>query len=126
MSNILNRYIFALEFAETWLKILEEKIINNENKNLINEFKNELGNHTLIGESVGDKKREHILVYKERDIIFYGIVNNQKLLSQDCLPLSKSFDLFKKYNLSFTEISPSQKYNTLEELFIFLNEQYFK
>ena len=83
-----------------------------------------MGNHTLIGESVGDKKREHILVYKERDIIFYGIVNNQKLLSQYCLPLSKSFDLFKKYNLSFTEIFPSQKYKTLEELFTYLNEQY--
>ena len=124
LKNLLERYTFALDFAETWLNLLEKKIINNENKNLIDEFKTELGNHTLIGESVGDKKREHILVYKERDIIFYGIVNNQKLLSQNCLTLSKSFDLFKKYNLSFTEISPSKKYNKLEELFIYLNEQY--
>ena len=124
MSNILNRYIFALEFAETWLKILEEKIINNENKNLINEFKNELGNHTLIGESVGDRKREHILVYNERDIIFYGIVNNQKLLKQKCLSLSNSFNLFKKYNLSFTEYYKSNEYDNLDELFKYLNEQY--
>ena len=28
-----------------------------------------------------DKKREHVLVYKNRDIIFYTIVNNKKLLS---------------------------------------------
>ena len=124
LKNLLERYTFAIDFAETWLNLLEKKIINNQNKNLIEEFKTELGNHTLIGESVGDKKREHILVYKERDIIFYGIVNNQKLLSQYCLPLSKSFDLFKKYNLSFTEIFPSQKYKTLEELFTYLNEQY--
>ena len=123
-NNILERYTFAIDFAETWLKILQEKIINNTNKDLINEFKKELGNCTLIGESVGDKKREHILVYKERDIIFYGIVNNNKLLSQKCLPLSESFNLFKKYNLSYTEYAPSQKYNTLEELFNYINEQF--
>ena len=73
---------------------------------------------------MGDKKREHILVFKKRDIIFYGITNNQKLLSQNCLPLSKSFDIFKKYNLSFTEVSPSQKFNTLDELYSYINEQY--
>ena len=123
-QNILNRYLFALDFAETWIKLLQEKIINNPDKDLINKFKAELGNHTLIGESVGDKKREHILVYKERDIIFYGIVNNQKLLSENCLSLSKSFELFKKFNLSYTEISPSPKFNTLEELFAYMNEQY--
>ena len=121
---ILERYTYAIDFAETWLKILQEKIINNTNTELINEFKKELGNHTLIGESVGDKRREHILVYKERDIIFYGIVNNNKLLSEKCVPLSESFKLFKKYNLSFAEISPSQKYNTLEELFTYINEQF--
>ena len=123
-QNILNRYLFALDFAETWIKLLQEKIINNPDKDLINKFKAELGNHTLIGESVGDKKREHILVYKERDIIFYGIVNNQKLLSENCLSLSKSFELFKKFNLSYTEISPSPKFNILEELFAYMNEQY--
>ena len=124
LKAMLERYTFALEFAETWLKILQEKIINNSNKDLINEFKKELGDHTLIGESVGDKKREHILVYKERDIIFYGIVNNKKLLSENCLPLSNSFDLFKKYNLSYTEISPSQKFDSLEDLCTYINEQF--
>ena len=124
LKSILDRYSFAIDFAETWLKILQEKIISSPNTNLINEFKTELGNHTLIGESVGDKKREHILVYKERDIIFYGIVNNHKLLTQNCIPLSTSFNLFKKYNLSYTEVSPSQKFNTLEELYSYINEQY--
>ena len=121
INNILERYTYAIDFAETWLKILEERIIN---KNLINEFKTELGNHTLIGESVGDKKREHILVYKERDIIFYGIVNNQKLLSQKCMPLSKSYNLFKKYNLSLTESYKSNEFENLEELFNYINEQF--
>ena len=121
MKNILERYSFAVDFGEIWLKILDEKITKN---NLLDEFKKELGNHTLIGESVGDKKREHILVYKERDIIFYGIVNNQKLLSEYCLPLSSSFDLFKKFNLSSTNISPSAKFNSLDELLLYINEQY--
>ena len=124
LKAILERFTYALEFAETWLKILQERIINNSNADLINEFKKELGDHTLIGESVGDKKREHILVYKERDIIFYGIVNNKKLLSENCLPLSNSFDLFKKYNLSYTEISPSQKFDSLEDLCSYINEQF--
>lgn len=124
LKAMVERFTYALEFAETWLKILQEKIINNSNADLINEFKKELGDHTLIGESIGDRKREHILVYKEKDIIFYGIVNNKKLLSENCLPLSKSFDLFKKYNLSFTEISPSQKFDSLEDLCSYINEQF--
>jgi hypothetical protein len=124
LKDLIKRFTFALEFADTWLKILQEKIINNSNKDLINEFKKELGDHTLIGESVGDKKREHILVYKERDIIFYGIVNNKKLLSENCLPLSHSFDLFKKYNLTYTEISPSQQFDSLEDLCSYINEQF--
>ena len=124
VKNALERFTYAIDFAETWLNLLDERIIKNENKNLLDEFKKELGNHTLIGESVGDKKREHILVYKKRDIIFYGIVNNSKLLSQNCLPLSTSFNLFKKYNLSYTEITPSTKFNTLEELYAYMSEQY--
>ncbi len=123
-NNNLERFTYAIDFAETWLNLLDERIIKNENKNLLDEFKKELGNHTLIGESVGDKKREHILVYQKRDIIFYGIVNNSKLLSQNCLPLSTSFNLFKKYNLSYTEITPSTKFNTLEELYAYMSEQY--
>ena len=118
---ILERYSYAIDFAETWFNLLQERIID---KNLLEQFIKELGDYTLIGESVGDKKREHILVYKNRDIIFYGIVNNKKLLSENCMPLSKSFDLFKKYNLTYTEIQPSEKYDSLTDLFSFINTQY--
>ena len=121
IQGILNRFSYAIDFAETWFNVLEERIIKN---NLYDEFIKELSDHTLIGESVGDKKREHILVYKERDIIFYGIVNNNKLLSQRCLPLSQSFNLFKKYNLSYTDIQPSEKYDLLTDLFSYINIQY--
>ena len=120
-EEILKRYMYATDFAETWLNILEQRITN---KNLLEQFIAELGDHTLIGESVGDKKREHILVYKERDIIFYGIVNNKKLLTENCLPLSKSFELFKKYNLTYTDIQPSEKYNSLNDLLSYINIQY--
>ena len=118
---ILERYSNAIDFAETWFNLLQERIID---KNLLEQFIKELGDYTLIGESVGDKKREHILVYKNRDIIFYGIVNNKKLLSEHCLPLSKSFDLFKKYNLTYTEIQPSEKYDSLIDLFSYINTQF--
>ena len=118
---ILERYSYAIDFAETWFNLLQERIID---KNLLEQFIKELGDYTLIGESVGDKKREHILVYKNRDIIFYGIVNNKKLLSEHCLPLSKSFDLFKKYNLTYTEIQPSEKYDSLIDLFSYINTQF--
>ena len=120
-EEILKRYMYATDFAETWLNILEQRITN---KNLLEQFIAELGDHTLIGESVGDKKREHILVYKERDIIFYGIVNNKKLLTESCLPLSKSFELFKKYNLTYTDIQPSEKYTSLNDLLSYINIQY--
>ena len=120
-EEILKRYMYAIDFAETWLNILEQRITN---KNLLEQFIAELGDHTLIGESVGDKKREHILVYKERDIIFYGIVNNKKLLTESCLPLSKSFELFKKYNLTYTDIQPSEKYTSLNDLLSYINIQY--
>ena len=118
---ILERYSYSIDFAETWFNLLQERIID---KNLLEQFIKELGDYTLIGESVGDKKREHILVYKNRDIIFYGIVNNKKLLSEHCLPLSKSFDLFKKYNLTYTEIQPSEKYDSLIDLFSYINTQF--
>ena len=120
-QSILNRFSYACDFAETWFNILEERIIKN---NLYDEFIKEISDHTLIGESVGDKKREHILVYKERDIIFYGIVNNKKLLTENCIPLSQSFNIFKKYNLTYTEIQPSEKYDTLKDLLSYINTQY--
>ena len=120
-QSILNRFSYACDFAETWFNILEERIIKN---NLYDEFIKEISDHTLIGESVGDKKREHILVYKERDIIFYGIVNNKKLLTENCIPLSQSFNIFKKYNLTYTEIQPSEKYDTLNDLLSYINTQY--
>ena len=123
-AGCLQRFSYAINFAEAWLKLIEDRILNKGGENLLNEFKNELGNHTLVGESVGDKQHEHIKVYNERDIIFYSIVNNSKLTYQVCLSLSNSFDLFKKYNLSYTEIAPSQKYDTLNELLTYLNEQY--
>ena len=120
-QSILNRFSYACDFAETWFNILEERIIKN---NLYDEFIKEISDHTLIGESVGDKKREHILVYKERDIIFYGIVNNKKLLTENCIPLSQSFNIFKKYNLTYTEIQPSEKFDTLKDLLSYINTQY--
>lgn len=49
-----NRFEYALEFAIEWLNILQNKI-----KDKVEEFKAELGDYTLIGESVGDLRHQH-------------------------------------------------------------------
>ena len=100
---ILERYIYPIDFAETWFNLLQERIIDN---NLLEKFIKELGDYTLIGESVRDKKREHVLVYKNRDIIFYAIVNNKKLLSENYVHLPKNFYPLKKNNLSIPKFNP--------------------
>ena len=99
---ILERYSYPIDFAETWFNLLQERIIDN---NLLEKFIKELGDYTLIGESVRDKKREHVLVYKNRDIIFYTIVNNKNYY-QNYVPLSKNFYPLKKYNLSIPKFNP--------------------
>ena len=118
--NILFRYKFVLEFGKLWFEILDKKI----SKDNINNFINELGDYTLIGENVGNKGHEHIKIYKEEDIIFYAIINNNKFLSEKCFPLNESFELLKKYGLSFTTFQKSEKFETYDQLIKYINEQY--
>ena len=105
-----DRYSFVIDFAEIWFKIYNEKIID---KNL---FKETLGDYTIIGESVGDLTKQHIKLYNERDVIFYSIIDNKKFLEQLCLPLKESFEIFKKFNLSYVPIASSEKYENFDEL----------
>ena len=119
-KSILERFKYALEFAESWFQILNKRF-NNEK---IAAFTKELADFTLVGESVGVKGHEHIKIYEERDVIFYGLVNNKKMISQYCVPLNESYDLFKKYNLSFTDNSPSSTFKTITELLEYTNLQY--
>jgi len=116
----LFRYKFVLEFGKIWFEILDKKV----GKEKLDNFINDIGDFTLIGENVGGKEHEHIKIYEEKDIIFYAIINNNKFSTQKCLPFNESFKIFKKYGLSYVNIKRSEKFNTYNELINYLNEQY--
>ena len=116
----LFRYKFVLEFGKLWFDILDKKV----GKEKIDNFINDIGDFTLIGENVGNKEHEHIMIYEEKDIIFYAIVNNNKFSTEKCLPFNESLEIFKKYGLSYVNINKSEKFNTYNQLINYLNEQY--
>ena len=64
------------------------------------------------------------MIYEEKDIIFYAIVNNNKFSTEKCLPFNESLEIFKKYGLSYVNINKSEKFNTYNQLINYLNEQY--
>ncbi len=118
-NNENNRYNYTLNFAKIWFELL-----NNNIKDKIEEFKKEMGDHTLIGENVGDLLYQHIKTYNKRDVIFYGIVNNSMYDNEICLPLNKSFEIFKKYNLSYVPNEVSPVYDNFSKLKVYLDEKY--
>ncbi len=118
-NNENNRYNYTLNFAKLWFELL-----NNNIKDKIEEFKKEMGDHTLIGENVGDLLYQHIKTYNKRDVIFYGIVNNSMYDNEICLPLNKSFKIFKKYNLSYVPNEVSPIYDNFSKLKLYLDEKY--
>ncbi len=114
-----DRYSFTLNFAKLWFELLKNNI-----KDKIEEFKKEMGDHTFIGEHVGDLLYQHIKIYNKRDVLFYGIVNNSKYDEEICLPLNRSFEIFKKYNLSFVPFESSSKYDNFSQLKVYLDNKY--
>ena len=119
-NSSLFRYKFVIEFGKLWFEILDKKV----GKEKMDNFINEIGDFTLIGENVGDKAHEHIKIYEEKDIIFYAIINNNKFSTEKCLPFNESFEIFKKYGLSYVNINKSEKFKTYNQLINYLNEQY--
>ena len=114
-----DRYSFTLNFSKLWFEILKNNI-----KDKIEEFKKEMGDHTFIGENVGDLLYQHIKIYNKRDVLFYGIVDNSKYDEEICLPLNRSFEIFKKYNLSFVPFESSSKYDNFSKLKVYLDNKY--
>ena len=115
------RYEYVLDFGKTWFEILN-KLFKTEEE--LEEFKKIIANHSFIGENVGDKVHQHIKVYKEKDIIFYGIVNHLTYDTEICLPLSKSFEIFKKFGFSSVPIEKSENFQNFENLKVFLDKIY--
>ena len=123
LKNLLNksRYEYVLGFGRTWFDLLN-KLFKTEEE--LEEFKKVIANKSFIGENVGDKVHQHIKVYKERDIIFYGIVNHLTYDTEICLPLSKSFEIFKKFGFSSVPIDKSENFKNFGELKIYLDNKY--
>ena len=115
------RYEYVLNFGKTWFEILN-KLFQTEEE--LEEFKKVIANHSFIGENVGDKIHQHIKVYNEKDIIFYAIVNHLTYDTEICLPLSKSFEIFKKYGFSSVPFEKSENYKNFDELEIYLDKKY--
>ena len=115
------RYEYVLDFGKTWFDLLNKLFKTEEH---LEEFKKVISYHSFIGENVGDKYHQHIKVYKEKDIIFYGIVNHLTYDTEICLPLSKSFEIFKKFGFTSVPIEKSETFKNFEELKIYLDKKY--
>ena len=122
-KNILSqrRYEYVLDFGKKWFEILN-KLFKTEND--LEEFKKVISHHSFIGENVGDQYHQHIKVYKESDVIFYSIINHLAYDTEICLPLSKSFEIFKKFGFSSVPIEKSDNFKNFDELKIFLDKKY--
>ena len=122
-KNLLNtrRYEYVIDFAKKWFEILN-KLFKTEEE--LNEFKKTISYHTFIGENVGDVIHQHIKIYKQSDIIFYGIVDHLKYDTEICLSLNKAFNIFKKFGFTTVPIDKSDEFENFEELKIYLDNKY--
>ena len=91
------RYYFALLIADCWFKKLEKL-----SPDQIIALKQDIEGLNLIGEYVGNPLHQHLVEYKEIDVIFYAIVD---LKSNDsCIPVLKASEIFDKYGFKKVNI----------------------
>jgi hypothetical protein len=114
-----DRYSYVIEFAELWMDILEKRIIAND---LLTEFVSDITGYTLCGENVGDMGHQHIKLYDSKDIVFFGMVNNQT--DSVCEPNSKVKALLSKYGLSVVNHTESPVIQSFEEFEKYMKEVY--
>jgi len=89
-----DRFGFALLMAEAWFDIVDRI----EKNGLIDQLKESLDQHALIGEYVGNKNHQHLVRYTKIDIVFYAVVN--KYSEENCLPPRDGYALLDKFGLS--------------------------
>ena len=106
-----DRFQYAKLIAHAWFMILER--IEHKNAD-INALKFFLKKHTLIGEYVGNPDCQHLIQYREIDILFFAIVNNN--IDEECLPPLEAFKIFGQYHLSTVRIEDIGTYKTFQDL----------
>jgi hypothetical protein len=116
------RYNYAISFAELWFDILETRIIN---KGLYDDFINDITGYTLCGENIGDLEHQHIKLYEQKDIMFFGMVNNQT--SEICEPIPKVNEILSKYGLTVvSSFNVSPEIGSFEEFSKLMEEYYIQ
>jgi hypothetical protein len=106
-----SRYEYVKTFAKKWFNYWDS--FSAENESLAMEFKTILGDHTLIGESIGDPSNQHIKYYPKEEILFFTIINNYS--SEICLDPKLAEGLFNKFNLSHVAIEEVASVNSLAD-----------
>ena len=86
------RYSFAQLMAQCWLQMITGKKGADLQK-----LKEELTNHTLVGEYCGNPEFQHLVKYADVTIFFYALVENTSVHS--CLPPPDTFALLEKHHL---------------------------
>jgi hypothetical protein len=115
----LDRFNYSVEFAELWFDLLEERITS---KGLYDDFVNDIQGYTLCGENIGDLTHQHIKLYEKKDIMFFGMVNNQS--NEICEPMDRVVSMLSKYGLTVVESNSSPVINTFEDFEQSMKEYY--
>lgn len=86
--------MFCIIFSKLWFDFLSKNFSCPEK---LDEFKNQLNNRTLIGESVGDPNHQHIKLYDTQEIQFYALVDNDS--EEPCYSIGFFDNFCSKYGL---------------------------
>lgn len=101
---------FACKIGDTWFDFVEAM----EAKGILNDFKEELGNKTLVGEYIGNQEHQHMVLYERITIIFYAIVDNAS--PEVCIPTDIALTLFTKYGLDKVSVQSLGLFNNYDSL----------
>lgn len=74
--------------ASTWFNILNDK-----NKNEVENLKQALVGKTIVGEYCGNPDFQHLVKYAEVTIYFYALVENESVYT--CVPPPEAFNFFQ-------------------------------
>ncbi len=93
-----------------WFKLLARL----EKKGVLEQFKAEIANHTIVGEYVGNYDHQHLVRYSKETIVFYAVVDNNG--TTDCIGPAAAMAMFERYGLDHVSCESKGTFSTLAEL----------
>eukprot|EP01022_Parablepharisma_sp_SALTPOND_P006911 TRINITY_DN127_c0_g1_i1.p1 TRINITY_DN127_c0_g1~~TRINITY_DN127_c0_g1_i1.p1 ORF type:complete len:483 (-),score=52.86 TRINITY_DN127_c0_g1_i1:2247-3695(-) len=115
-----NRYHFASEIADVWLKVVSQLKLQNR----LEEFKKAIANKTLVGEYVGNVAHQHLVAYSKETIVFYALIDHNSGIN--CDDPNKTLAFFKDYGLDYVSYESRGVFNTLKEVREALLKEYIE